>query len=110
MWQRRTFLALCGSLALMGCGPGGLKEEVIEVKAANDPLHMPRSILQRYADGQKLGSEVTGFPAMIEAVRKVDKDRAEILEAGLKEIETGPPGQLRAKAKELLAKLQPSMT
>ncbi len=98
-----------GVMAVTGCGHGGVKEETIQVKAANDPLHMPKSILQRYADGQAFGSEVSSFPAMIESVRKVDKERAEILEKGLDELQKASEGERPAKAKELLAKLQPSM-
>ena len=66
-------------------------------------------ILQRYSEGQALGSEVTSFPMMVEAVRKVDKVRADVLEAGLKEIQDAPAAKRKALAKELLAKLQPSM-
>ena len=47
---------------------------------------------------------------MVETVRKVDKVRADILEAGLKEIQDAPAAKRRTLAKELLAKLQPSMT
>ncbi|MBW3599622.1 MAG: hypothetical protein KY475_20410 [Planctomycetes bacterium] len=54
-----------------------------------------RAVLQRYAEGQPRGSEVTSFPYMVEQVRASDPARADILEQGL--------------AKELLAKLQPSM-
>ena len=96
-------------MAVIGCGRGGVKEETIKVKAANDPLHLPKSILQRYADGQPFGSEVSSFPAMIESVRKVDKERADVLEKGLEDLQKSSDGERPAKAKELLAKLQPSM-
>lgn len=92
-----------------GCGDERRKEEQIDVKTANDPLHAPRSILQRYAAGQPLGSEATSFPHMVEEVRKVDPNRAAILEKGLEEIQKAAPAARRGKAKELLAKLQPSM-
>lgn len=91
-----------------GCSTG-VPEETIEVKASNDPLFQPRSILQRYADGQALGSEVTSFPYMVENVRKVDPERADILEKGFAELQSAAPGARRAKAKELLDKIQPSM-
>ncbi len=109
-WQRGSLACVCLIALLVGCGSGGLKEERIEVKTANDPLFQPRSILQRYAEGQAFGSEVSSFPFMIENVRKVDKVRADLLEAGLKELQDAPPAARRAKAKELLSKLQPSMT
>lgn len=96
-------------VSIVGCGHGGVKEEKIQVKSTNDPLHVPKSILQRYADGQPFGSEVSSFPAMVETVRKVDKERAEILEKGLEDLQKSSEGERPAKAKELLAKLQPSM-
>lgn len=94
--------------AIVGCG-GAVKEETIQVKAANDPLHLPKSILQRYAEGQPLGSEVSSFPAMVETLRKVDKERAEILEKGLEDLQKASDSQRPVKARELLGKLQPSM-
>jgi len=93
---------------LIGCS-GGVREETIEVKASNDPLTVPRNILQRYADGQPLGSELTSFPKLVEDVRKVDTTRADVLEKGLAEIEKAAPGQRAGLAKGLLAKLQPAM-
>ncbi len=92
-----------------GCGSGGRPEETIEVKTSNDPLTAPRDMLKRYAAGQPLGSEVTGFPFMVEQVRKVDPARADVLEQGLEELQKAPPSARRAKAKEVLAKIQPSM-
>ena len=108
-WQRGSLACACLIAVLAGCGSGGVQEQQIEVKAANDPLHLPKSILQRYAEGQALGSEVSGFPAMVESVRKVDKVRADVLEKGLQEIQDASDGERRAKAKDLLSKLQPSM-
>jgi hypothetical protein len=103
---------LLAGLALVvitvGCG-GPVKEEQIEVKPSNDPLFQARAVLQRYADGQPLTSEVTSFPNMVEEVRKVDSTRADVLEKGLAEIQKTPPGARAGKAKELLRKLQPAM-
>ena len=109
-WQRGCFVCGCLIALLVGCGPAGVQEERIEVKTTNDPLFLPKSILQRYAEGQAFGSEVSTFPAMIENVRKVDKVRADVLEAGLKELQEAPAAKRKVLAKELLAKLQPSMT
>lgn len=110
MLWRCGLVAWCCLFAIIGCGHGGVKVEQIEVKASNDPLHLPRSILQRYAEGQPFGSEVSSFPAMVETLRKVDKDRADVLEQGLDELQKASESERPAKAKELLAKLQPSMT
>lgn len=95
-------------LSAMGCG-SGVKEEQIEVKTANDPLFLPRSVLQRYAEGQALGSEVTSFPKMVEDVRATDPARADVLEKGLQELQQASPDALPGKAKKLLEQLQPSM-
>jgi hypothetical protein len=93
---------------LVGCS-SGVREENIEVKASNDPLNAPRSILQRYAEGQPLGSETTSFAKMVEDVRKVDPARADVLEKGLAEIQKADAGSRPALAKGLHQKLQPSM-
>lgn len=106
------YCLLAGAAWMMiaaGCG-GGVPEQQIEVKAANDPLHVPRSVLERYAQGQPLGSEVTSFPGMVEAVRKTDPARADILEAGLEEIQNASAPARRSKARELLDQLKPSMS
>jgi hypothetical protein len=92
-----------------GCSQGGVKEQEIQVSEANDPLHEPRSILKRYAEGQPLGSEVNSFPALVDNVRKTDPGRADVLDKGLKDIQHAAPGERAAKAKDLLQKLQPSM-
>ena len=111
---QRIFLvgcvALCG-VAAVGCDSGDrVKVESIEVSTANDPLYEPRSILQRYADGQPLGSEVTTFDYMVKKVRETDPQRADVLEQGFKELQEAAPPARAAKAKELLAKIQPSMS
>jgi len=91
-----------------GCGRG-TKVEDIEVKASNDPLSEPRSILKRYAEGQALGSEVASFPYLVEQVKKVDPARAEILEKGLADIKKASATARPGLAKELQGKLAPSM-
>ena len=103
------YLAVTALLWTPGCGHGGVDEMQIEVKASNDPLTLPRSVLQQYANGQPMGSEVSNFPAMIETVRDTDPNRAEILEKGLAEIQASPASSRSAKAKALLEKIQPSM-
>lgn len=100
--------ALLLGVAVAGCRPS-MREEQIDVKESNDPLNAPRTLLQRYADGQPMGSEATSFAKMVEDVRKVDAARADVLEKGLAEIEKAPPGKRPALAKALLQKIQPSM-
>lgn len=95
------FLAFASFAFLTGCG-GGPKEETIVIKSTSS-LQEAKSILERYAKGQALGSEVAGFPKLIADVRKEDPARGDLLEKGLKDIEAkkGSP----AAAKELLNKL-----
>lgn len=94
---------------LAGC-QRGVPDKQIVVKASNDPLFAPRQILERYAEGPPLASEVTSFPAMVENVRKSDPERAAVLQKGLEEIQKGGRAARVAKAKELLDKLKPSMS
>ena len=101
-------LSVCSLTLALGCG-GGVQEQEIEVKASNDPLHEPRSILKRYAAGQPIGSEITSFPDHVANVRAIDPDRADVLEKGIAEIQAAPAGQRKVIAQELLGKLAPSM-
>lgn len=103
-----VILTLTIAVGTLGCG-SPVNEETIEVKASNDPLHEPRSILQRYAEGQPMGSEASTFPDMVARVEKIDPTRAAVLRDGLAEIEATAPPARAGKAKELLEKLQPSM-
>src|SRR5438132_1704483 len=102
------FFAGLGLVLLLGCGQR-VKEEQIEVKPSNDPLSRPRAVLQQYANGQPMGSEVTSFPHMVEEVRKTDPARADILEKGLADLQKAPPGARAGKAKDLLSRIAPSM-
>ena len=90
------------ALAPAGCG-GGVKEESIPIKST-DPMAQVTSTLRAYAQGQPLGSEVTSFEYMVNEVRKVDAAKADVLQAGLDEIQKAKGGPA-AKAKELLKKL-----
>jgi len=99
-----VLLALLSPVALLGCG-GGVKEEVIEIKAASDPLALPKSVVQNYASGQPMGSEATSFPKMVEDLRKADPAKADILEKGLQELEKASPAERTGIAKSLLQKL-----
>jgi len=101
-----AFVALAACLAALGCGHPSVKQEVIPIKAASDPLSEPKAVLRQYAEGQPFGSEVTTFPAMVDAVRKSDPARADVLEKGLAELQKASPSERPQKAKELLSKLQ----
>ncbi len=101
--SRLMHCAVFGLLALapIGCG-NSAKEESIPVKV--DPMLQVSSTLQRYAAGSPLGSEVTSYEYMVNEVRKVDAEKADILKAGLDDIQK-VKGSPAAKAKELLKKL-----
>ncbi len=89
-------------LFALGCG-GGPKEESIPIKPI-DPMAQVKSTLQNYAKGQALGSEVTSYEYMVTELQKVDPAKAEILKAGLDELQK-VKGSPAAKAKELMKKL-----
>lgn len=98
-WLGMALVILVGAA---GCG-GELQDEQIKVRT-EDPLTNAKSLLQRYADGQWPGSEVTTFAYMVEEVRKVDPAKAEVLKKGFDEIQASPQ-EAAAKARELLGKL-----
>jgi hypothetical protein len=86
----------------LGCGPS-VKQKDIPIEAPSQ-LEQAKQYLQNYANGQPLGSEVTAFPDLVEQLRKSDPAKAEILDKGFKDLQAG--GNLAAKAKALLTKLQ----
>ena len=103
----RLITAFCtAALVVTGCGPSGrVQEETIEIKA--DPLKQARNLLEGYAKGQPLGSEVTSYDYTVAEVRKVDQKRADILEKGLAELKQTKGPATATKARELLAKIAP---
>jgi hypothetical protein len=94
------------AIALFGCS-GGPREENIEVKAASDPLNEARSVLERYAAGQALGSEVASFPKMVENVKAANAEHGAIIEKGLADIQRTPANRA-SLAKSILKKLPPA--
>lgn len=101
-----AFALLVGALAAPGCGPPGkVKEEVIEVKE-NTGLEQARQILNNYAKGQPLGSEVTSFDNIVARVRETDPFSADILQKGFADLQK-PKTDTKAKAKEILKALEP---
>lgn len=94
-------LALAGPA--FGCGGGRVQEETIEVKQV-DPMIQVQAMLSDYARGQPLASEVTTFDFLVEEVRQVDPAKADVLKAGLDDLQK-TSGSPAAKAKALLKKL-----
>jgi len=100
---------LAGTAALVGCGkPGKVDEEPIEVQQ-NSPLAQAKQLLDRYAKGQKPGSETTSYEYLVNEVRKTDSARADVLEKGFADLQK-PKVNTKAKAAEILKQLAPKMT
>ena len=107
-WRAAGFVFLLAALAAPGCGPPGrVNEESIEVKP-NSGLDEAKQLLNKYAKGQPLGSEVTSFDNLVARVRETDPQRADILAKGFADLQK-PKVDTRAKAKELLKAIEPKM-
>lgn len=91
---------------VVGCGDSNPKEQSIEVKQ-NSPVDQAKNLLEKYAKGQPLGSEVTSFEYIVKEVRKTDAARADTLEKGFAELQKLKGAALTAKAKELLKAISP---
>lgn len=97
---------LCKLLLVPVLGCGGSAEETLKVASAEDPLLEPLSLLQRYADGQKMTSEANSFPYLINRVKEVDPAKGEILEKGFEELRAASESARKRKAKDLIEKLK----
>lgn len=95
--------AILAMAMLTGCNPSGVKVETYEIKTVSG-IEQAKQLLQQYANGGPLGSEVTSYPQIVEQVKKDDPKKGEILEQGLAELQQA--GANRAeKAKALLKQL-----
>lgn len=95
-------------LFVAGCSQEGVvKERTIPVKQVS-PIDKVKQLLEGYAKGEPVGSEIIGFGQMVEEAKKEDAAKGEIIAKGLKEIEgmMNRQSEVPAKAKEILAKLQ----
>lgn len=81
------------------------KNETIIIKAAADPLDGIRTVLDGYVKGQPIRSEASSFPDYINDIKKVNPEKADILEKGLEELQK-PGVNVQSKAKALLEKLK----
>ncbi len=91
-----VFMALLG---LCGCGTG----PPVEVKPQGG-LERARGILNDYANGVPMGSEVETFAEIVEEVRKTDPHKATILEKGFADLKRSPK-DVSGKARALLKQL-----
>jgi hypothetical protein len=90
------FVALLG---LCGCA----KAPPVEVKPQSG-LERAKVILNDYAEGVPMGSEVETFEEIVAEVRKTDPQKAAILEKGFADLKRSPDNR-KAKARELLKQL-----
>jgi hypothetical protein len=90
------FVALLG---ICGCR----KDPPVEVKPQSG-LDRAKVILNDYAEGAPLGSEVGTFEEIVEEVRQTDSQKAALLEKGFADLKRSP-NNLKAKARELLRQL-----
>lgn len=89
---------------VVGCGPTPVEQTQVGVPIAS-PLDRAKSILQNYASGQPMSSEVDDFPNLITEIRKDDPQKAAILEKGLEDLKKAKGAALKAKSKEILSQL-----
>lgn len=94
--------ALLAAVVCSGCNPGTPEVKTYQVKTASG-IDQAKQLLERYANGSPLGSEVTSFPQIVSEVKKTDPQKADVLEKGLADLQKG--GDTAAKAKELLKQL-----
>ena len=101
----RPLGALLMALAVLpGCGSSDLPAvKTYEVKIPTG-LEQAKRLLEQYAQGQPLGSEVTNYPQILEEVKKTDPQKAAVLEKGFADLQQAGPA-LRAKAQALLQQL-----
>ncbi len=88
---------------LAGCNPSGVEVRTYQIKKASG-LDQAKQLLQTYANGAPLGSEVTSYPQIIEQVKKDDPQKGELLEKGFAELQQAGAG-CAEKAKALLKQL-----
>lgn len=102
-----SWLAGGFALALVAGPSGGCSQPTVKPKVITitvDPMVQVGNTLRAYANGQGLGSEVTGYEQMVATVKGVNPEKAAILEKGLAEIQK-PGADVKAKAKALLGQL-----
>lgn len=104
-WAAALLLTLAATW--MGCGSGGVKEQNIKT---SEPaaIEMAKTILQGYAEGKPVESEILRFDEIVEEVKRQDPEKAAVLERGFAEIKglMDSPSAIPKKAKEILAQLE----
>ena len=87
-------------LAPSGCG---LRSPKVEIQPQSG-LERAKGILNDYASGAPMGSEAATFEEIVAEVRKIDPQKATILEKGFADLKRSPQN-LGGKARALLKQL-----
>ena len=99
---RYTILSLAlGCIA--GCTNNGVQPRIIEIKNSS-PLGEARGLLEGYAQGNRLSSEVDSYSELVERIREQDPEQAVIVEKALGQIKDAPHNRVttaRAALKQL---------
>ena len=98
-WQIVGALLLA-TVACAGCKQDTPQVKTFQVKMATG-VEQAKQVLQRYAEGASLGSEVTSFDQIVADVKKTDAQKADVLAKGFADLQKG--GDTAGKAKELLS-------
>ncbi len=93
---------LLAAVACSGCKQDTPQVKTFQVKMATG-VDQAKQLLQRYAEGAPLGSEVTSFTQIVDEVKKTDAQKADVLAKGFADLQKG--GDISAKAKALLKQL-----
>jgi O-phosphoseryl-tRNA(Cys) synthetase len=104
--MRRMMLVsmLVVSTCVIGCGDDKPQTKAVAVQPMGTAIDQAKTLLDRYAKGQMVGSEVTSFGTMIADAKAADAAKGAIVEEALNEIKKNP-SKAAAKAKEALGKL-----
>lgn len=98
-------IVLVAMMASAGCGRG-YTEKVVPAKEFT-PLERARQMLERYAEGEPVGSEFMGFELLKQELAKTSPERSDGLDATFTAIEKvmHRPAEVRAIAQKALADL-----
>jgi len=103
--ERSWVLAV--AVLLVGCGTGAVREIRIPVRQQATAIDRCREYLEAYARGEPVGSEVIGFPQLIEDAVRENAELGEMLGRGLRDIEASMarPRDVAVKARAVLESL-----
>ncbi|MCY2978202.1 MAG: hypothetical protein NTU79_06000 [Planctomycetota bacterium] len=102
-----TLVLVTMSLAVSGCGGGPVDEKIaLPPSAIEESL---RKTLEGFEKSGELGSGISGIEGSIDGIKSSDPAKAETLTKLLNELQgLKKPADIKAKAKEMISKLQPA--